>query len=211
MFVNRPRLASRSSAFRQFRRTINGQLRVIRLDVSMRMLQSGNHADIGESTRARDHSAPSRPILVRPGWGKSCSNRSQNVAMSSRRERCCWMSDRSLTCRDCSQEFVFTLGEQEFYQQRGFSEPQRCPNCRQARKSQRDGGGGGGGYASGGSSSGGFGGGSGYGSAPRQLFPATCSECGQQTEVPFNPTAGKPVYCRECFSSRKAAPRFDAW
>jgi len=119
------------------------------------------------------------------------------------------MSDRSLTCRDCGQEFVFTLGEQEFYQQRGFSEPQRCPTCRQARKSQRNGESGG--YASGGYSSGGFGGDSGYASSPRQLIPATCSECGQQTEVPFNPTAGKPVYCRDCFASRKAAPRYDTY
>jgi CxxC-x17-CxxC domain-containing protein len=124
------------------------------------------------------------------------------------------MSDRSLTCRDCGQEFVFTLGEQEFYQQRGFSEPQRCPNCRQARKTQRNGSSAGGGYSSGGFSSGGGGGygsDSGYNSAPRQLYPATCSECGQQTEVPFNPTPGKPVYCRDCFSSRKAAPRYDSY
>lgn len=136
------------------------------------------------------------------------------------------MSDRSLTCRDCGQEFVFTLGEQEFYQQRGFSEPQRCPNCRSARKAQRNGGAssggastGGysnsGGYASGGYSSGGGGGGyggeSGFSSSPRQLYPATCSECGQQTEVPFNPSPGKPVYCRECFSSRRAAPRYDSY
>ncbi|MBA3378991.1 MAG: zinc-ribbon domain containing protein [Chloroflexia bacterium] len=136
------------------------------------------------------------------------------------------MSDRSLTCRDCGQEFVFTLGEQEFYQQRGFSEPQRCPTCRAARKTQRNGGAstGGGGYSSGGYSSGGGGGGSyssgggggygsegGFGSSPRQLYPATCSECGQQTEVPFNPSPGKPVYCRECFSSRRAAPRYDSY
>jgi len=135
------------------------------------------------------------------------------------------MSDRSLTCRDCGQEFVFTLGEQEFYQQRGFSEPQRCPTCRQARKTQRNGGASsGGGYASGGYASGGGGGGgyssgggggygneSGFSSAPRQLYPATCSECGQQTEVPFNPSPGKPVYCRECFSSRRAAPRYDSY
>jgi CxxC-x17-CxxC domain-containing protein len=128
------------------------------------------------------------------------------------------MSDRSLTCRDCGQEFVFTLGEQEFYQQRGFSEPQRCPTCRQARKTQRNGasGGasGGGGYSSGGYSSGGggsYGSDSGYNSAPRQLYPATCSECGQQTEVPFNPTPGKPVFCRECFSSKKSAPRYDSY
>ena len=130
------------------------------------------------------------------------------------------MSDRSLTCRDCGQEFVFTQGEQEFYQQRGFSEPQRCPSCRQARKTQRNGAGGssaGGGYSSGGGGGyssgggGGYGNDSGYGSAPRQLYPATCSECGQQTEVPFNPTPGKPVYCRDCFSSRKSAPRYDSY
>lgn len=123
------------------------------------------------------------------------------------------MSDRSLTCRDCGQEFVFTLGEQEFYQQRGFSEPQRCPACRQARKTQRTGASGGG-YASGGYGSGGgggYGGDSGFSSSPRQLYPATCSECGQQTEVPFNPSPGKPVYCRECFSSRRAAPRYDSY
>jgi CxxC-x17-CxxC domain-containing protein len=135
------------------------------------------------------------------------------------------MSDRSLTCRDCGQEFTFTAGEQEFYTQRGFSDPQRCPTCRQARKAQRNQGGGssyassGGGYSSGGYSngggysSGGYGnGGGGYSSGPRQLYPATCSECGQDTEVPFNPTPGKPVYCRDCFQSRKsAAPRYNTY
>ncbi|HEU0165720.1 MAG TPA: zinc-ribbon domain containing protein [Thermomicrobiales bacterium] len=136
------------------------------------------------------------------------------------------MSERTLTCRDCGQEFVFTTGEQEFYQQRGFSDPQRCPTCRQARKAQRNtsgggysSGGGGGGYSSGGY--GGGGGGSsyssggdrgGFSSAPRQLYPATCSECGQQTEVPFNPTPGKPVYCRDCFQSRKSnTSAYDRW
>jgi CxxC-x17-CxxC domain-containing protein len=143
------------------------------------------------------------------------------------------MSDRTLTCRDCGKEFVFTAGEQEFYQQRGFSEPQRCQDCRAARKSQRandgyssggsgysSGGGGGyssGGYSSGGSgySSGGYGGGNGggggYSSSPRQLYPAVCSECGKETEVPFNPTPGKPVYCRECFSNRRSEPRYSSY
>lgn len=122
------------------------------------------------------------------------------------------MSDRSLTCRDCGQEFVFTAGEQEFYQQRGFSEPQRCNDCRAARKTQRGAGAGGSSY---GSSSGGYGGSSSYGDdsprTPRQLYPATCSECGQQTEVPFNPSPGKPVYCRECFSSRKSSTRYNSF
>src|ERR671920_1484764 len=94
------------------------------------------------------------------------------------------MSDRTLTCRDCGQAFTFTAGEQAFYAERGFSEPQRCPTCRSNRKAQRassgydsgygggSGGGGGyssgcGGYSSGGSySSGGYssGGGGGYSS-----------------------------------------------
>jgi CxxC-x17-CxxC domain-containing protein len=135
------------------------------------------------------------------------------------------MSDRTLTCRDCGQEFTFTAGEQDFYTQRGFSDPQRCPDCRAQRKTQRNAGGNsyssGGGYSSGGydndsgysSGGGGYrsgGSGGGYSSAPRQLFAATCSECGKETEVPFNPTPGKPVYCRDCFQSRKsAAPRYD--
>lgn len=112
------------------------------------------------------------------------------------------MSDRSLTCRDCGNEFVFTAGEQDFYTSRGFSDPQRCPSCRQARKQQRnDGdsysGGGGGGYSNG-------------GGGQRTLYPATCSECGKDTEVPFNPSPGKPVFCRECFQSRKSAsPRYN--
>ena len=41
---------------------------------------------------------------------------------------------------------------------------------------------------------------------PREMHPAKCSECGKQCEVPFKPTEGKPVYCRECHAKRK--PRF---
>lgn len=132
------------------------------------------------------------------------------------------MTDRTLTCRDCGQEFTFTAGEQDFYTQRGFSEPQRCPECRQARKTQRNGAGASGGYSSGGGGGYSSGGGGGYSSggggyddgaprAPRQLYPATCSECGQPTEVPFNPTPGKPVYCRDCFQNRKSTPRYNTW
>ena len=50
-------------------------------------------------------------------------------------------ADTTLTCRDCGQAFTFTSGEQDFYASRGFSEPSRCPDCRAARKAQRDGGG----------------------------------------------------------------------
>ncbi|HKQ08201.1 MAG TPA: zinc-ribbon domain-containing protein [Blastocatellia bacterium] len=51
------------------------------------------------------------------------------------------MEDRTLTCADCSQPFTFSAGEQQFFQERGMSEPKRCKECRQARKANRDSGG----------------------------------------------------------------------
>jgi CxxC-x17-CxxC domain-containing protein len=114
--------------------------------------------------------------------------------------------DQTLTCRDCGQEFIFTAGEQAFYAEREYTPPQRCPSCRAARKSQRNSGGGygadnygGGGYSSGGGRSSG----GGYSNRPREMHAATCSNCGKETEVPFVPTSGKPVYCRECFQDRR--------
>jgi len=108
--------------------------------------------------------------------------------------------DRTLTCRDCGQQFVFTAGEQEFYQSRGLmNEPGRCPECRRARKQ----GGGGGGSSYGGGGGGGYGGGGsgGYDRPRRQMYPATCSACGKETQVPFQPRGDKPVYCSECFEN----------
>ena len=48
------------------------------------------------------------------------------------------MADKSMICKDCNGEFVFTEGEQAFYKEKGFdNEPTRCPDCRNARKNQR--------------------------------------------------------------------------
>jgi CxxC-x17-CxxC domain-containing protein len=113
-------------------------------------------------------------------------------------------ADTTLTCRDCGQAFTFTSGEQDFYASRGFSEPSRCADCRAARKAQRDGGGGGS-YSSYGSSSGSYDGGGGYsagGRGEREMFSATCSSCGQEAKVPFQPSSEKPVYCSTCFQQR---------
>jgi len=112
-------------------------------------------------------------------------------------------ADTTLTCRDCGQAFTFTSGEQDFYASRGFSEPSRCADCRAARKAQRDGGGSS--YSSYGSSSGSYGGGGGYssgGRGEREMFSATCSSCGQEAKVPFQPSGDKPVYCSACFQQR---------
>jgi CxxC-x17-CxxC domain-containing protein len=123
--------------------------------------------------------------------------------------------DRTLTCSDCGQEFTFTASEQDFYAQKGFSEPRRCPSCRAAKKAAREGGsssyGGGSSYGAGSSYGGGSssygggrsGGGGGYSSGPREMFSATCSSCGREARVPFNPTSGKPVYCSDCFRSNR--------
>lgn len=104
-------------------------------------------------------------------------------------------ADSTLTCRDCGQAFVFTAGEQDFYASRGFSEPGRCPDCRAARKSQRDAGSS---YDSYGSSYGG-------GRGSREMFDVTCSSCGQPAQVPFQPSGDKPVYCSSCFEKRRAS------
>ena len=117
--------------------------------------------------------------------------------------------DKTLTCRDCGREFAFTAGEQQFYQSRGLvNEPGRCPDCRRARKATQGGGGGGFGYQSGPDRSAAFGGSTPYGGGGydsprprRQMYPATCSACGKDTQVPFQPRGDKPVYCSDCFEN----------
>ncbi|MDF2841328.1 MAG: CDGSH-type zinc finger protein [Clostridia bacterium] len=52
------------------------------------------------------------------------------------------MADKDLNCKDCGNTFVFTEGEQAFYKEKGFeNEPQRCADCRRAKKNQNDRGG----------------------------------------------------------------------
>ncbi|MBM3155458.1 MAG: zinc-binding protein [Chloroflexi bacterium] len=90
--------------------------------------------------------------------------------------------DKSIQCSDCGATFTFSADEQELFQSRGYTnEPKRCPTCRQAKKAGR--------YGSSGS---------GYRSE-RQMFPATCAQCGKDTQVPFEPRGDKPVYCSDCY------------
>jgi CxxC-x17-CxxC domain-containing protein len=105
--------------------------------------------------------------------------------------------DQRIKCVDCGEEFLFTVGEQEFYRTHGLTNaPTRCKRCRESRKGQR--GAAGDARHAGGGRPGGAG-------RERTMYPAVCSECGAQTEVPFPPTTGKPIYCRNCFQSRKPA------
>ena len=93
--------------------------------------------------------------------------------------------DIQLTCSDCGQDFTFTSADQAFFQERGYSTPKRCKNCRMAKKNDQ--------------------GGSGYRSAPAQGTPVICSGCGQPTTVPFEPRGDRPVYCRDCYQARKGS------
>jgi len=102
-----------------------------------------------------------------------------------RGERLMEYHDRVLKCAECSAEFVFTAGEQMFFADKGFkNEPKRCKGCKAKRA---EGGGGGGGS-----------------SQMRSETKTTCSQCGKETTVPFRPTQGRPVFCRECFQQRRA-------
>ncbi|MDD5038952.1 MAG: zinc-ribbon domain containing protein [Dehalococcoidales bacterium] len=96
--------------------------------------------------------------------------------------------DKSIQCSDCGVTFTFSVGEQEQFASRGYTnEPKRCPTCREARKAR---------YGNNGNSY--RNDSSGY-RPSRQMFPVKCSECGKDTEVPFEPTNGRPVYCSDCY------------
>ena len=89
--------------------------------------------------------------------------------------------DKTLTCRECGAEFVFSASEQAFYAEKGFqNEPGRCPSCRAARRAQNGG-----------------------GRPERQMYEVVCDGCGCATQVPFPPPGGKPVYCRGCFGRNR--------
>jgi CxxC-x17-CxxC domain-containing protein len=96
--------------------------------------------------------------------------------------------DKKMICKDCGKEFIWTSGEQDFFAQKGFTNPpSRCKPCNQKRKET---GGNGMGASAGGPGS-------------RQMHDVTCDKCGKQTRVPFRPTGKKPVYCKECFQDMK--------
>lgn len=93
--------------------------------------------------------------------------------------------DKSLTCVDCGGEFVWTAGEQLFFADKQFkNEPKRCKSCKTARASRPN---------------------PGPANRERVETQATCSACGKDTTVPFRPTQGRPVFCKECFQQRKFA------
>lgn len=91
--------------------------------------------------------------------------------------------DKILSCVECGTEFVFTAGEQVFFADKGFRhEPKRCKSCKAKRNQNWN-----------------------RNSYQRVETVAVCSQCGKETTVPFKPTQGRPVYCRECYQQRRSA------
>lgn len=85
--------------------------------------------------------------------------------------------DKSLECKECGKQFVWTASEQAFFAQKGFKNvPARCPECRErARKVRVE---------------------------TQTSTPVKCSSCGKSGEVPFEPT-GSEILCEQCFNKLK--------
>lgn len=87
--------------------------------------------------------------------------------------------DKTLSCRDCGTQFIFTAGEQGFYLEKGLlNEPHRCPSCRSHRRRER--------------------------MSSREGATIICASCGNQALVPFVPKLDRPVYCGACFANQRA-------
>lgn len=100
--------------------------------------------------------------------------------------------DRVLTCSDCRSDFIFTAGEQLFFHEKQFkNDPKRCKNCKARRA----------GLSS-----------AAAGAEASPVMPArtetrtNCSDCGVETTVPFKPTQGRPVLCRQCYQKKLRMP-----
>jgi CxxC-x17-CxxC domain-containing protein len=92
------------------------------------------------------------------------------------------LEDRTLTCRECGENFIFSAGEQQFFASKGLvHDPQRCPSCRALAKRNREVG------------------------APREYHAAVCARCGAQAMVPFAPRLDRPVYCSSCYDVVRAS------
>lgn len=94
------------------------------------------------------------------------------------------LQDASIRCIDCSNDFVWTSGEQQFFRDKGLQNPpKRCKECKQAKNERLAA------IAAAQAS----------GVKQRIEVTVTCARCSENTTVPFYPSQGRPVFCRSCF------------
>ena len=97
--------------------------------------------------------------------------------------------DRSIKCVDCGEDFIWTVGEQVFFHDKGLrNEPKRCKPCKHAKNNR---------LAA-------ISLAQATGAKQRIEVTVTCAQCHEQTTVPFYPSQGRPVYCRACFIASRA-------
>ena len=93
--------------------------------------------------------------------------------------------DKHLTCVDCGTEFIWTAGEQTVLRGQELQERAEALQGVQGQACQSSG--------------------RVRGMRERVETATNCSACGKETTVPFKPTQGRPVFCKECFQQRKFA------
>lgn len=87
-------------------------------------------------------------------------------------------TDQNMTCKDCGTQFTWTAGEQQFYADKGFTNPPtRCVDCRAKAKAAKQ--------------------------QNQMSYPITCNNCGKQDTVPFEPKGDRPVLCKDCFKNSR--------
>ena len=107
-------------------------------------------------------------------------------------------ADVELTCIDCGKIFIFSVSDQDYFREKGYTSPVRCRPCRKIRKEARLAQAGEDGMAV-------------ETTQPRTdveekpSYPTYCTRCGHPTTVPFEPKPGRPIYCRECYKWAKNA------
>ena len=88
--------------------------------------------------------------------------------------------DRLVICKDCRDQFAFTVGEQEYFSKMGLKNPpKRCQNCRLEARAKRS------------------------GNMPT-ISSIECAACSCLTKVPFSPKGHRPIYCRACMAHEQS-------
>ncbi len=91
-------------------------------------------------------------------------------------------TDKTIICKDCGKEFVFTAGEQEFYAEKGFDKPPvRCRSCRNRKRN-----------------------GSRANNGEQVMYEIVCAKCGAVESLPFEPKHDRPVYCNACHKAMRS-------
>jgi CxxC-x17-CxxC domain-containing protein len=92
--------------------------------------------------------------------------------------------EMDILCIDCNKNFIWSVGEQTFFRDKGLKNPpKRCKECKQAKNERL--------AAIAAAQEAGI--------KQRIEVAVACARCTSQTTVPFYPSQGRPVYCRSCF------------